>query len=91
MPTPLPPASAGSIKSGLFELLEDGHYDVRLSREEYEKLACWIDLLVPFCADYTEANIWTPEEMKKYLHFDKKRKRMDELEREAVKSLGSGR
>jgi hypothetical protein len=91
VPAPLPPASAGSIKSGLFELLEDGHYDVRLSREEYEKLACWIDLLVPFCADYTEANIWTPEEMKKYLHFDKKRKRMDELEREAVKSLSSGR
>jgi hypothetical protein len=91
VPTPLPPGFAGSTQSGLFKLLEDGHYDVRLSREEYEKLACWIDLLVPFCGDYAEANVWTPEEKEKYLRFDRKRKQMDEMEREAVRSLSGGR
>ncbi|MCX6997221.1 MAG: hypothetical protein NTV49_09065 [Kiritimatiellaeota bacterium] len=91
VPSLLPPESAGAIKSGLLELLEKGHYDVRLSREEYEKIACWIDLLVPFCGDYTESNAWNPEEMKKYLRYDKKRKSLDEMDREAVKAMSVGR
>jgi hypothetical protein len=69
--------------------LEKGHYDVRLTREEYEKIACWIDLSVPFCGDYTEANSWNPDEMKKYLRFEKKRKAMDEMDKEAVKGLSA--
>jgi hypothetical protein len=89
VPSPLPPEYAGAIKSGLLELLEKGHYDVRLTREEYEKIACWIDLSVPFCGDYTEANSWNPDEMKKYLRFEKKRKAMDEMDKEAVKGLSA--
>ncbi|MCX6875276.1 MAG: hypothetical protein NTW21_15930 [Verrucomicrobia bacterium] len=91
VPSMLPPESAGAIKSGLLELLEKKHYDVRLSREEYEKIACWIDLSVPFCGDYTEANTWNPDELKKYLRYDTKRKRMDGLDLEAIKSLTGGR
>ena len=87
VPSPLPPESAGAIKSGMLEMLEKGHYDVRLSREEYEKIACWIDLSVPFCGDYAEANSWNPDEMRKYLRFEKKRKSMDEMDKEAVKSM----
>ena len=44
----------------------------RLSREELDKIATWIDLGVPFCGDYFEAGVkvakvsyngrmWTPE------------------------------
>ena len=87
VPSPLPPGSAGALHSNLLKLLEGGHYDVRLSREEYEKIACWIDLLVPYCGDYTEANTWNRDELEKYRRYDKKRKHMDELDQEAIKSL----
>ena len=70
----LPPYSAGSNRSRLIELLDKGHEKVQLSREELDKLAAWIDLGVPFCGDYTEANTWTPEEIEKYQrYFDKRR------------------
>jgi len=57
---------------------------VRLSREELEKLACWIDLLVPYCGDYAEANLWSAQELKKFRRFEAKRQQMDELDRAAV-------
>ena len=64
VPSLLPPYFAGSARSELLTLLEKGHQGVKLSREELDKLACWIDLLVPYCGDYREANAWTEEEMK---------------------------
>lgn len=85
VPTALPARSAGSTRSELLAMLDKGHYDVRLSREEYEKIACWIDLLVPFCGDYTEANIWTPAEMEKFRRYEEKRQAMDRVELDAVK------
>lgn len=87
VPTLLPPYYAGAAKSGLITLLEDGHYDVKLSREEMEKIACWIDLLVPFCGDYTEAGAWSEAEKKKYAHFQAKRERLAALERENIEAL----
>ena len=87
VPTALPPRFAGSTRSPLMELLEKGHYDVRLSREEFEKLACWIDLCVPFCGDYTEANIWTRDEKEKYERYAKKRQEMDKMEQDAVRGM----
>ncbi|TET96051.1 MAG: hypothetical protein E3J26_01805, partial [Candidatus Zixiibacteriota bacterium] len=72
-PTMLPPYHAGAARSKLITILEQGHEGVKLSREEIDKLACWIDLLVPYCGDYTEANAWTQEELHKYDHFMKKR------------------
>ncbi len=86
VPSPIPPRFAGSTQSGLLDLLEKGHYDVRLTREDYEKFACWIDLLVPFCGDYPESNIWTPQEMEKYKRYEEKRRQFDEMEREASKT-----
>ena len=91
VPAPLPPGFAGSTRSELFKLLEAGHYDVRLSREKYEKLACWIDLSVPFCGDYTEANVWTRHEMEKYQRYDTKRKLMDQMERDVMQALGGSK
>ena len=54
-PRLLPPYHAGSAKSPLMVLLAGNHYGVRLSHDEMETIACWIDLLVPYCGDYTKA------------------------------------
>ena len=84
VPDLLPAYAAGAARSRLLSMLEEGHHDVRLSREEFEKLACWIDLLVPFCGDYEEAHQWTAEEQATYRHFLEKRRRMEELERQNI-------
>ena len=52
-----------------------------------EKIACWIDLLAPFCGDYVEANIWSPEETKRYEYLVKKRKAQEELERTNIQEM----
>jgi len=77
VPTMLPPYFAGAAKSRLMTMLEEGHYGVKLSREEMDKVACWIDLLVPYCGDYVEANAWSREEAERYEHFVAKRKRAE--------------
>ncbi|MBN2475953.1 MAG: hypothetical protein JXB62_15180 [Pirellulales bacterium] len=80
-PAMLPPYSRGAATSRLMALLEEGHQGVRLSAEEKEKIACWIDLLVPYCGDYTEASVWSADEQERYARFAAKRKRQEELER----------
>ena len=75
-----PPYSAGSATSRLMTLLEEGHRGVKLNREELEKLACWIDLVVPYCGDYREANAWSPFERARYDYFLSKRKKMEVVE-----------
>lgn len=87
VPTMLPPYYKGASKSKLITMLEEGHEDVKLSQEEMDKIACWIDLLVPYCGDYIEANAWTQEEVAMYDHFMKKRKRMEEIERKNIEEL----
>jgi hypothetical protein len=44
-------------------------------------MACWIDLLVPFCGDYMEANRWEPEEVEKYNRFLQKRQNRARMEK----------
>ncbi|MDP7304923.1 MAG: hypothetical protein QGG09_17580, partial [Pirellulaceae bacterium] len=87
IPPMLPPYFAGSAKSELMVLLRRGHYDVKLSREELDKIACWIDLLVPFCGDYMEANAWDEQGVKKYTHYLEKRKKMEAIEQANIKAL----
>ena len=55
-PTMLKPYAYGSTKSALLNYLEPDHYGVNLSQEEKDKVVCWIDLCVPFCGSYMEAN-----------------------------------
>ena len=86
-PEPLPPGSAGAVRSQLLTLLEQGHKGVKLSREDLEKLACWIDLLVPYCGSYLEANAWTQAELKTYQHFAEKRRQMEEIEQDNLRAL----
>lgn len=81
IPTPLPPYAAGAARSALFSLLAEGHYGVRLSRAEWDKLACWVDLLVPYCGDYREAATWSEAERETFERYADKRQRMEALER----------
>ncbi len=83
----LPPYHRGAATSRLMTLLEDGHEGVSLSDLEREKSACWIDLLVPYCGDYLESNIWPPDKLALYARFADKRRRQEELERENVRML----
>jgi hypothetical protein len=71
-----PPYSAGANRSKLIELLDEGHEKVKLSRGELEKIAAWIDLSVPYCGDYTEANTWTAPEVEKYERYFSKRQQL---------------
>jgi hypothetical protein len=84
VPTLLPPYFAGAAKSRLMRLLEEGHYGATLSREEMTRLACWIDLSVPYCGDYLEANAWSSEEKDRYERFEDKRRKMEQLERSNI-------
>jgi hypothetical protein len=40
----IPPYSWGSHRSRLIQLLQAGHYDVKLDRESWDRLVTWIDL-----------------------------------------------
>lgn len=88
VPSMLPPYKAGAARSGIMKMFDpnlspDGktHQEVKLSREELDKLACWIDLLVPFCGDYFEANAWNEFDLKKFEYYENKKREMNELER----------
>ncbi len=79
-PSLLPPYSAGAATSALMKHLEPAHHDVRVSEEEKARVACWIDLCVPFCGSYTEANQWEPSVTATYLYFEAKRARLAAIE-----------
>ncbi len=74
------PYKRGAARSRLTGLLCAKHKGVILSREELDKLACWIDLGVPFCGDYTEANAWSHAETQGYDGHLKKRAGQAEIE-----------
>ncbi|MDO5581823.1 MAG: hypothetical protein Q4G69_11900 [Planctomycetia bacterium] len=58
----------GAAKSSLMNYLEPDHYNVRLTPEEKHRVATWIDLVVPYCGSYMEANKW--DKIKHgYIHF----------------------
>ena len=87
VPDLLPPYFAGAARSQLLVVLDAGHHSVRLDREEMEKLACWIDLMVPFCGEYTEANAWSADEKAAYDRFREKRRQMAEEEARNIEAL----
>ena len=80
-PTELPPKFSGAIQSPLLKMLDKGHHGVSLTEVEYQKLATWMDLLVPFCGTYREANQWSHDEMRFYDYFEEKRRLQHEEER----------
>ena len=46
------PGHFGARASGLFALLEKGHYDVKLNDEEMHQLTLWLDCLSMFYGVY---------------------------------------
>jgi hypothetical protein len=77
-----PPYRAGATRSRLFALLQGkGHDKVMMSTEELDKLAAWIDLNIPYCGDYDEANAWNDGDKKLF------EKRMAERERNRAMDL----
>ena len=48
----VPPYSHGSHRSKLVEVLSSGHYDARLSKNEWIKLVTWIDCGAPYYGSY---------------------------------------
>jgi len=86
-PPMIAPYTSGSSKSKLMRMLKADHGKTKLSTEEFEKIACWIDLAVPYCGDYTEANIWNDGEIAKYERFQKKRDQLKELEDKNIAKL----
>jgi len=87
IPPMLPPYFAGSARSGLISMLATGHNGVKLSRQEMDKLRCWIDLLVPYCGDYVEANAWSDGEKQMYARYLAKRQRMEAWERANIEAM----
>ncbi len=87
IPSLLPAYPAGAARSRLLSLLEDGHSGVNLSRQERERIACWIDLGVPFCGDYTEANAWNEVEKAKYQRYLEKRWQMEAEEARNIEAF----
>jgi hypothetical protein len=71
VPTMIPPYSHGSSRSPLIALLEEGHEGVRMTREEMDKIACWIDLALPHSGEWTEG--MTPEDKEAYMRVYQKR------------------
>ena len=85
-PEPLGPYHRGAAKSKLPAMLAKGHNKVRLSPEELARIACWIDLLVPFAGDYREHHAWDKQEQARYDRFEAKRRRAEAQERAAIQA-----
>ena len=86
-PSMLPPASAGSGRSGLCEMLAEGHAGLELTQEELDRIACWIDLGVPYGGDYREASAWPEKAKAEYAYYQHKRDRMAVIEKENIEAL----
>jgi hypothetical protein len=46
------PLTFGTLKSKLWTMLNAGHYDVKLSADDTQRVKCWIDLNCPLWPDY---------------------------------------
>ncbi|HNX35348.1 MAG TPA: hypothetical protein PKM57_12015 [Kiritimatiellia bacterium] len=85
------PLSAGSNASGLFAgMLDKGHCKT-LTPDAAACLAMWVDLGVPFCGDYTEANAWTDAERAKYEQYKAKRDRAAAEDQATLMRLAAAR
>ena len=80
VPVMIPPYSHGSSLSPLVTLLAKGHEKVKMTREEMDKIACWIDLALPHSGKWTEG--MKPEDKEIYMKVYNKR--LDWEKQEAV-------
>jgi hypothetical protein len=87
VPTLLTPYYRGAATSKLMKILKKGHGKTSLTKQELEIISCWIDLQVPYCGDYKEANIWSEEEMKYYDYYLNKREKSDKEDADNIQKL----
>jgi len=80
VPVMIPPYSHGSSRSPLVALLGKGHEKVKMTKEEMDKISCWIDLALPHSGDWTEG--MTPEDKEIYSRVYQRR--LDSVEQEAL-------
>jgi cytochrome c553 len=90
-PCAIPPQYGGSTRSKLIAMHDEGHHDVKLSREEMDKLAAWIDLVIPFCGDYVEAAAWSEGELNRARERIQLRQEMDAIEQQSIVELINSR
>lgn len=83
----LPPYACGSTQSRLMDYFKPSHYGVQATDAERRVIACWIDLAVPFCGSYAQANTWSEEERRLYNYHQTKRVAFAEQEMKNVKEL----
>ncbi len=88
-PPMLPPYHAGAAKSKLVRMLESGHGGVPLSAEDLDRVATWIDLLVPCFGDYREG--LAGDGLARYDHFLAKRRRWEAREEANIRAYLEGR
>jgi hypothetical protein len=87
VPMVLPPYFNGSSQSKLMSYLEPSHHNVSLTPEEKRLVACWIDICVPFCGSYTEANEWSEQQKGLYRYFEEKRAQFAEIELKNLREM----
>ncbi|MBN2293786.1 MAG: PD40 domain-containing protein [Pirellulales bacterium] len=80
------PYNAGASQSRLIRMFEDeSHYGVKLSPRELNRMIVWIDLLVPYVGDYTEA--MDERFVEQYNHFLRKREKWRQTEAQNIAEL----
>jgi outer membrane protein assembly factor BamB len=81
------PYRAGAVKSGLITILRGGHAGVQLSPEALDKLCAWIDLNIPYCGDYDEANAWSEKGRMLFSARMDERRRNEAIDRRNIEAL----
>ncbi len=94
-PSLIPPYFAGAALSPMIKMLRSGgdanHKEVHLPEKDLQKIALWIDLLVPYCGDYCESQDWNPNEKAIYAYYDMKQKEMNRILEANQKRMEKGK
>jgi len=86
-PSMLPPYHAGAVKSPIIAMLRKGHNKVKLSKEELDKMICWIDLAIPYTGNYTEG--MSRHDIAQYNRWLAVQKKFAKQEKESRKALAA--
>ena len=81
---------AGAANSPMMKMLREhsgSHAGVVLSETDLRKIALWIDLFVPYCGSYDEANTWNIHEKALYEFYTKKRQAAEAVEKVNIEKL----
>jgi len=80
------PYKRGAATSKLLDMLKSGHGKTALTQEELDKISAWIDLYVPYCGNYYEANAWSEHDMKYYKYYEAKYQKSLQEEMDSIKA-----